>query len=178
MPADLTPWTWINAVLDEVEAMAWWDSTGVDRTPLLTHGFPLGWMDRCDCGNGAHGQLLVTAGEVFYAGERFPDQNVITTAIADLDVWAVTLTIEYARCRPVIDDQGRLPTLPELRTFADGLYADAMAIWHAFHCAAPGWRRDLGKAVVRGWGPIRRDIGQCSGFTFEVTGRVQSCQTC
>lgn len=181
MPDDLSPWTWILAVIDEVEAMDWWTATGDDRTPLSTHGYPLGWLDRCDCANGEHGQLLVTAGDVFYAGERFPDQDQITSRLgADAGRWAVNLTIEYARCRPVIDERGTLPTITELRTFAAGLYADGMAIWRAFQCATDVWRTEpgMGPVVSKGWGPIRRDIGQCAGFTYELTAAVKSCQDC
>ena len=177
--ADLTPWTWILAAMASIEAMPWWQETGIDRTPRLTHGIPLGFLDECDCDESPFGQVLVTAGEVFYSGERFPESDLIASRISTCsDTWATKITIDYARCRPVVNSRGENPSIAERYEFASGLYADGMAIWSALHCAVPGWRQEFGSVIARGWSPITRELGPCAGFSFEFTGKVKSCEEC
>ena len=177
MAGTVTPWDWVCAAMETVEALSWWGETGVNRTPMIAHGYPLGYLDRCDCKNG---QLLVTAGPVFWTGETFPNPSGSPDrrSTPDSDGWATTITIDYARCRPVVDERGKNPSLDDLYVYADGLYADAAAIWAGLHCAAPTWRNVIGPVVVNGWGPIERELGPCAGFTFELTGKIKVCEPC
>lgn len=178
MPDDITPWNWMIAVRDVVGNMDWWlDNPELnDRVPKLTVGYPLGWLDECDCNEG---QALVTAGEVFYTGDRFPDQDLQDLSFDSNDIWAVNITLEYARCRPTATEARPIPPNADRLEFAEGLYADGQAIWRALRCAAPGWRTTgPGRAVVRGWGPILRDIGRCAGFKFDLTCRLNICEPC
>ena len=165
-----------------VESMSHWQGV-TDRTPRMTHGDPRGILDGCDCANG---QVLVTAGPMFYSGERFPDQDTIPAKSNPCeDGWAVNITVEYARCRPVVDGKGKDPSDAVVFAHAEQLYRDGMAIWQALRCAQPKWNAPQldgspipGRAVVKGWGPILRDLGPCSGFTYELTGKVKSCEDC
>lgn len=176
--ADLTPYTWINAVAATLEAMPWWLESGDDRTPEIRPGYPFGWLDGCDCDNG---QALVTAGPVFYAGERFPDEDILSRPIARGGAvkWAVNITVRYGRCRPVVDSNGRGPTAAEVTAYAEGLYDDGTAIWHALQCRAPYWRANIGSVVVRGYGPDQTLLEtQCSGFQYDLTCEVATCSDC
>lgn len=176
---DITPWTWIQAVMETVGNMPWWLETAVDRTPLVTHGYPHGWLDECDCANNAHGQALVTAGAVFYAGDTFPAPARVPVRLSTEGEWATNLIVDYARCRPVVNERGQGPSVEARWEFADGLYRDGQEIWRALRCAVREWRETgPGFAVLTSWGPITRDIGQCAGFTYTLTAKVKVCDDC
>lgn len=179
---DLTPTTWTNAANAVVTNMAHWGT--VDRSPVVLLGDPKGDLSRCGCegdGTPKGGQVLITAGEVYFTGDQFPEQDVQRRKFGPNcpDRWAVPITVEFARCRPVFAADGRSQPSPAvINTHAAYLYADAWAIWTALRCAQPVWNSALGSSMVRGWGPILRDLGPCGGFAFNIVGEVKVCEPC
>lgn len=178
----VTPWNWIAAAEAVVATMPHWEDVGYHPTILV--GRPKGDLSRCDCPDDskAGGQVLVTAAPVFYAGDEFPSSGLRRPKpfAGCSDEWGVPITVEYARCHPTMDPQDSKSFLKpeEIRKYAEGIYRDAWAIWNALLCAEKPWRRKIGTAVIGGWGPIERDIGACSGFTFNFTGKVSPCEPC
>jgi hypothetical protein len=179
---DVTPWTWMLAANAVVTNMAHWETVG--RTPAVLMGDPKGDLSRCGCegdGSPKGGQVLVTAGDVFYTGEQFPDPDIQRRRFINgcPDEWAVEVTVEFARCRPVFAADGRSQPSPSvIAAHAEALYADGQAIWSALRCARAGWSQSISGVIVRGWGPIQRDIGPCGGYSYTLTGRVTGCVDC
>jgi hypothetical protein len=179
---DVTPWDWMLAANAVVSNMAHWEEVG--RSPAVLMGDPKGDLSRCGCegdGSPKGGQVLVTAGDVFYTGEQFPDPDILRRkfSVNCPDQWAVEVTVEFARCRPVFAADGRSqPSASTIATHAEALYEDGWAIWSALRCALPTWRQEIHSAVVRGWGPIQRDLGPCGGYSYSFVGKVDACIDC
>jgi hypothetical protein len=177
-----TPFTWMLAASAVVTNMAHWGT--VERSPAVLLGNPQGDLSRCGCegdGTPKGGQVLVTAGDVFYTGDQFPDPDILRTGFSpnNRDDWGVAITVEFARCRPVFAADGRSQPSPGvIAEHAEALYADGAAIWSALRCAAPQWRQSIGSVLVRGWGPIQRDLGPCGGFTYEIVAKVCPTSDC
>lgn len=178
--ADVTPFTWILAVEAVLSTMEHWETVG--RSPLMTLGTPTGDLSRCGCEDGdTAGQVLITAGQTFFTGEQFPQSDILRRkfGMGCKDAWAVEVTVDFARCRPVFAADGRSrPTPAALRAHAEALYEDGQALWRALLCAQSAWQSSVGPVVVDGWGPIQRDLGPCGGFTYKLIGRVGACDPC
>lgn len=179
--ADLTPYTWMTAGVGVIGSMQHWVDQG--RQPTIAPGGPNGDLSDCGCDGGGNsaGVVLVTAGPVFWTGDQFPNPDTQRRTLARTcpDEWAVLVTVEFARCRPVFAADGRSKPSVQTRTeYAEALYADALAIWQALRCAQAPWRQALGPVLVGGWGPIERDLGPCGGFEFSYTGKVVPCADC
>lgn len=178
--ADVTPFTWILAAEAVVSTMAHWAEVG--REPVVVLGDPSGDLSRCGCEDGnTAGQVLVTAGPVFFSGEQFPQSDILRRQLGAncADVWATEVTVDFARCRPVFAADGRSqPTPATVKAHAEALYADGQAIWKALLCAQAAWRGSIAPVVVDGWQPIQRDLGPCGGFSYRFTGRVGACDPC
>lgn len=178
----VTPFTWMLAASAVVTNMEHWGD--VERAPMVVLGNPQGDLSRCGCegdGGPGDGQILVTAGDVFYTGDSFPDPDILRRRFSSSvpDEWAAIITIEFARCRPVFAADGRShPSPARIAEHAERLYDDATAIWTALRCAAASWRQTIGPVIVRGWGPIQRDLGPCSGFSYEIAAKIDPCDNC
>lgn len=172
---DLTPWRWLTAVRDCVVGMDHWAE--VDRMPgLVSFGNPHADLHRCDC----TGAVAISAGQLIYVGDNFPDQAPQTRTLSrdDLNRWAVPVTVEFARCIPTLDNTGRAPTVDDENASAETLHLDAWALWRALLCCAEDWRRTIGKVSVGGLSPIQRPIGPCGGFSVALTCQVKWCEEC
>lgn len=181
--ADLTPLSWITAGEGVVGTMEHWVTVG--RTPTVLRGDPTGDVSECGCDGGdsatAGGVVLVTAGPVFYSGDQFPTQDTqrLNFSNACPDVWAVDITVKFARCRPVFAQNSlSRPSAAKRAEYAAALHDDAWAIWTALRCAQPQWRNRIGPALVGGFGPLEEDIGPCGGYQFTYTGKVKPCEEC
>jgi len=167
---DLTPWTWLAAFEAVISNASIWDG----KPPQIVLGNPTGFLDRCDCDEG---QVLIKAGPVFFAGERWPETDLFPPRIKDecgAD-WGCNITVEFARCRPVMDQSGVVPAAAVVRSHAERLYNDGWALWGVLRDAEAEWRRQVGPVLVRGWAPIERELGPCSGFFYESTVKVKRC---
>jgi hypothetical protein len=178
---DLTPYAWIAAGEAVVGTMPYWDEVG--RIPRVIQGDPRGDLSECGCDDPGQsgGVVLVTAGQTFWTGDQFPNPDTQRRTMSRNcpDEWAVVVTVDFARCRPVFAaDSLSRPSAAKRAEYAAALYADAWAIWTALRCAQPSWNQVIGSVLVGGWGPIERDLGPCGGFTFSYTGKVRPCEEC
>lgn len=180
---DLTPLSWITAGEGVIGTMQHW--VDVDRHPTVLRGDPRGDVSECGCDSGdsatAGGVVLVTAGPVVYMGDQFPNADTQRRRFSEdcPDVWGVEVTVKFARCRPVFEQNSLArPSKEKRAAYAKTLHDDAWAIWTALRCAQPQWSKRIGTVVVGGFSPIEEDIGPCGGYQFTYIGKVKPCEEC
>jgi hypothetical protein len=183
MAPQVTPWTIMQAAEAVIENMPWWDE--VERKPTLRMADPNIALHLCSCeGDNKGGQVVIGAGATFWSGANFPQSDTRAKRFGGSSAddpcsggWAVTLTIEFARCRQRFNVDTRSWQTPEdQRVYAEGLHNDAAAIWQALRAAALEWTAAFQlKVLVDGYGPIQRDLGQCAGYSFTVHSRLRPC---
>lgn len=120
----------------------------------------------CECEDGtSNGELSVHVRRVFDA-----DQDLIEvqrTRPCSRGMLAAQLRFVLARCRPIIDEHGELPSHEEITDYAEDQVRDIEIMWRALTCCPDGLRIRVDDISVD-----LSEPGTCSVVYADVTVEI------
>ncbi|MFI1954796.1 hypothetical protein ACH437_23610 [Streptomyces xinghaiensis] len=175
----------VCAALDAAAADGVPDARGCPCRACVVPGV-VAW-DGCapeDCGDGGEpGQLTVSLGRIYPAGQNFPVEERSVQGVRGCQIPPLTaaeLIVTLLRCAPVVHEDGCPPSCEEEAEAARVLHVDMSTVYSALWCCLP----ELGRHPRR---PPRFVIGQqrvigpeggCVGLEQRVTVALPGCGKC
>jgi len=152
--------TLLNAVADALAA---------DLRPVCkvyqTHGIPVIFMC-CECDDeGANGEVSIHFRRLYDAEANSLDE-VRRIRPCKGGVTAAQFRLVLARCRPIIDEKGEIPTPEELTDHTQDQLRDVELLWQSLACCGLEVRIDDVSADLS-------DPGTCSITFVDLTVQVQ-----
>jgi hypothetical protein len=145
------------------------DALAADLRPVCkvyqTHGIPVIFMC-CECDEeGANGEVSIHFRRLYDAEANSLDE-VRRIRPCKGGVTAAQFRIVLARCRPIIDEKGEIPTPEELTDHTQDQLRDVELLWQSLACCGMDVRIDDVSADLS-------EPGMCSVTFVDLTVQVQ-----